>query len=182
MRQHLAYAAGAAVLALTGCGGDEPTPQIADPTPTPSASSSPSESAVAEKEPWERKSDDGAVAFVEHWLDTFNQMQTSGSTDDFIAIATSDCQACREFVRITEQIDSEGGTLQTTGWSSRDIAVGAASTASAKELAVRLSQAAETIRYDDGREPTKYPGGKVTVLMTVVWQHGAWRMEEVAFP
>lgn len=183
MRRHLAYAAaGAVALALAGCGGDDPTPKVADPTSAPSAAPSADESAAAEKEPWDERSDDGAIAFVKHWLDVFNEMHTSAETDEFEAIATADCRACSEFVSIAESIQSDGGTMDSAGWSLLDAAVGAASTASSKEVAARLHQAAETIEYADGREPTTYPGGRVTVLMTVVWQSGAWTMDEVAFP
>ena len=88
MRRHLAYAAtGAVVLALTGC-GDDPEPRVADPTSTPKSSSSPSASAAIEKEPWEEKTDDGAVAFVEHWLEVFNEMQRDGDQDDLRALST----------------------------------------------------------------------------------------------
>ncbi len=105
MRRHLAYAAGAAVLALTGCGGDDPTPQVADPTPSASVSPSPSASAAAEKEAWEKKTDDGAVAFVEHWLEVFNEMQVTRRADRASRpSAHRDCETCANFVEITDGI------------------------------------------------------------------------------
>ena len=111
MRRHLAYAAGAAVLALTGCGGDDPTPQVADPTPSASVSPSPSASAAAEKEAWEKKTDDGAVAFVEHWLEVFNEMQVTGETDRRWGDQRSDCETCANFVEITDDIYESGGRI-----------------------------------------------------------------------
>lgn len=146
MRRHLAYAAGAAVLALAGCGGDDLTPQVADPTSSPSVSASPSASAAVKKEAWEKKTDDGAVAFVEHWLEVFNEMQTTSNTADFEAIAASDCSACEEFVSITREISSEGGSVDSNGWSMIDAAVSASSSTSKKELAVRCQGPVRTAR------------------------------------
>lgn len=182
MRRHLAYAAaGAVVLALTSC-GDDPEPQVADPTSTPSSSSSPSESAAAEKEPWEEKTDDGAVAFVEHWLDVFNEMQTSANTQEFSSIGTDGCRACAEFVSINQEIAADGGTIESKGWKLIDAAVGAASTNAKKEVVAHLDQSPERISYSGAKKPREYPGGEATVLMTLVWQESTWVMDEVAFP
>ncbi len=67
-----------AMTALAGC-TDDPQPRFEEPTESPSASESTS-SAAAEPEPWEEKSKAGAVAFARHWVEVFNEAQTSGET------------------------------------------------------------------------------------------------------
>ena len=71
-RRWLAAAVCVPLLAV-GCSDEEPTPKFA-----PSESPSPSETTTptAEPEAWEVKSEDGAVAFAEHWVDVFNDAAT----------------------------------------------------------------------------------------------------------
>ncbi len=102
MRRHLAYAAGAAVLALAGCGGDDPTPQVADPTPTASVSASPSASAAVEKEAWEKKTEAGAIAFAKRWVRLFDEAKSSGDTAELEAVSSDDCKTCQNFISLTK--------------------------------------------------------------------------------
>ena len=71
-RRLLAAAACVPLLAALGaCSEDEPEPKFA-----PSESPAPTETITPEPAAWEEKSEDGAVAFAEHWVDVFNESGT----------------------------------------------------------------------------------------------------------
>ena len=74
-RRWMAAAVCVPLLAVGGCSDDEPEPKFA-----PSESPSPTESSTPAPEAWEVKSEDGAVAFAEHWVDVFNEAHGSGET------------------------------------------------------------------------------------------------------
>ncbi len=70
-RRRLAALACACALAMSACSGEDPEPIVSD---SPSGSASPSESpSEATKQPWQKRSKAGAVAFVKHWVDVFNE-------------------------------------------------------------------------------------------------------------
>ena len=163
---------------LSACGGDpEPRfqeePSVAPGTASPSAS--------AEPEPWEERTDDGAVAFVEHWIDEFNAMQTSGQTDDFAALATGDCETCENFVAITDEIYSDGSRIESDGWSITEAVIPPNQSGPDRDVSVRIRQAPETIYGPSGDIENK-PGGVITVVATVEWRQDSWVMTDVNFP
>ncbi|MBM7507693.1 hypothetical protein JOE61_001507 [Nocardioides salarius] len=182
MRRHLAYAAGAAVLALAGCGGDDPTPQVADPTPSASVSASPSASAAVEKEAWEKKTEAGAEAFAKRWVRAFNEMQASGEVGEFENLSTSECETCRNFVEMTDQAYANGGRIESDGWRIRSVAATSLDVPNGHQFALRVRQLPQQIFETAEAEPTSFPGGTVTFLSTVVWQSGGWRMSAWEFP
>lgn len=168
----------ALVAALSACGGD-PAPRFeAEPSAEPTTASPP---ASAEPEPWEERTDDGAVAFVEHWIDEFNAMQTSGKTGDFAALAAATCDTCQNFVAITRQIYADGSRIESEGWSITETGVAANQEGNSRDVSVRIRQAPEVVYSPDGRAEKK-AGGQITVIATVTWRSDSWLMEEVSFP
>lgn len=168
----------ALVAALSACGGD-PAPQFeAEPSAGPTTASP---SASAEREPWEERTDDGAVAFVEHWVAEFNAMQTSGSTVAFAALGTPDCQTCENFVDITDEIYSDGSRIDSEGWSIAEVGVPANQRGNTRDVSVRIRQAPEVIVGADGDTERK-PGGRITVIATLAWIEDSWLMDELSFP
>ena len=178
MRRHLAYAACAAVLALAGCGGDDPTPQVAEPTPTASVSASPSASAAVEKEAWEKKTDDGAVAFVEHWLEVFNEMQVTGEQSELRAISSGDCETCSNFFESADAVYKSGGSIKTEGWTVDQIALSPSKDDRRRTVGLRIMQAAQTVDFGNG-DKRRYPGGPLTMTASLHWQAGEWEMVEL---
>ena len=76
-RRLLAAAACVPLLAALGaCSEDEPEPQVRTLASRPRPPRPPR----PEPEAWEVKSEDGAVAFAEHWVDVFNEAQRIGDT------------------------------------------------------------------------------------------------------
>lgn len=164
--------------ALSACGGD-PEPQFeAEPSAEPTASSP---SASAEPEAWEERSDDGAVAFVEHWISEFNAMQTSGQTEDFAELAAATCETCQNFVAITTEIYANGSRIESKGWSITEVGVPASQEGSSRDVSVRITQAPEVIYGPDGDSEEK-AGGQITVIATVTWRGDSWLMKELSFP
>ena len=179
MRRHLAYAAaGAAVLALAGC-GDDPEPRIADPTSTPSSSSSPSESAAAEKEPWEEKTDDGAVAFVEHWLEVFSTAFQTGETQDLQALHAKTCPTCDGFVGLIEDAWSDGGEIRGDAWSASSLAPSKNPPDGKAAISATIDQPGQVIVDANGGEE-RTPPGTVEYLFELAWAQGQWRVASFA--
>lgn len=166
------------VATLSACGGD-PEPRFQEePSAAPSASPP---SASAEPEAWEERTDDGAVAFVEHWIDEFNAMQTSGQTEEFAALGTGDCETCKNFVAITDEIYSDGSRIESDGWAITQADVPPNQAGQIRDVSVRIRQAPETIYGPDGDSEDK-PGGVITVVATVEWRQNSWVMTDVNFP
>jgi hypothetical protein len=179
MRRHLAYAAGAAALALAGCGGDDPTPQVADPTSSASVSASPSATAAVEKEAWERKTDDGAVAFVEHWLEVMNEAENSGETDEFRSLGTEDCQTCGRIATYTDRLYASGGYSRSDGWdvlSASDPRPGPDKTTL---VAVNVRTSRQELKENATAEVRTNKPSEVTLTAYARWTGSAWTMTEV---
>ncbi|NYD57547.1 hypothetical protein BKA08_001785 [Nocardioides marinisabuli] len=179
MRRHLAYAAaGAVVLALTSC-GDDPEPQVADPTSTPSSSSSPSESAAAEKEPWEEKTDDGAVAFVAHWLEVMNEAENSGDTVAFRELATDQCQTCDRIASYTDQLYESGGYSKSQAWSVQSVSEPRKGPERSTLIAVNVLTSDQKLKESSTSPVRVNEASEVTLTAYVRWTGSAWAMSEV---
>ncbi|GHJ58659.1 hypothetical protein NOK12_11770 [Nocardioides sp. OK12] len=179
MRRHLAYAAaGAVVLALTSC-GDDPEPQVADPTSTPSSSSSPSESAAAEKEPWEEKTPEGAIAFSERWVSEFSTAFTTGDTDALRAASQASCDTCDSFINLIDDVYKNGGTIEGNPWKLQDPAWSAPDGA-AGTVAVTgtMRVPAQTITRT-GVPPSTAPPTEQPYIFELKWTQDAWRVSRL---
>ncbi|ANH38167.1 hypothetical protein I601_1736 [Nocardioides dokdonensis FR1436] len=173
MRRHLAYAA-ALLLALTACSGDDPEPKVADPTP--SASPSPSESAAPAKEEWEKKTDDGAVAFVEHWVDVFNKARSGGDTEELSRLSSPDCETCSNFMKLIDQIYGAGGSVETKGWRVAQFGEPLNSPAAESVLPISVDQAPQILRKTADSKPQRNSGGRAGFIAFIAWNSGRWQM------
>ena len=166
--RHL-VAAVAAVLVLGAC-SDDPTPRFeADPSDTPSLTPTPDE-----PEPWEEKSDEGAIAFVEHWVDTFNKSTVTGDSSALDDISSPSCVTCTNFIALTDDIYSAGGRVISDGWSidsTSDPKVSGKSTL----ISIDITQSPQVITRAAGEQAERYPGGDVDYLATIRWS-GEWQM------
>ena len=115
-RRLLAAAACVPLLAALGaCSEDEPEPKFA-----PSESPTPTETTTPEPAAWEEKSEDGAVAFAEHWVDVFNEAQCFRETAMRLrALSTDACVSRAQTSRIRfDELYAERRLLsRATGWS-----------------------------------------------------------------
>jgi hypothetical protein len=81
----------AAVMLLASCSDD---PEPIEPTDSPS--SQPSAAPVLPSKA-EKETPDGAIAFVAHWIETFNFAVNTGAIDPFIALNRPTCGGCKSY-------------------------------------------------------------------------------------
>jgi hypothetical protein len=162
------------VLALSACGGD-PEPQFeADPSPAPSEATT---SAPA-KEAWEEKSDDGAIAFVEHWIDEFDASKSTGDTTDLVAISASQCQTCSSFIKMTDEIYAAGGQVDSAGWDILSISEPVRSQDEVR-IAARIEQSPQRIRRSADAKVERFKGGEIDFAFTLRWASGHWELADM---
>jgi len=165
----------ALVAALSACGGD-PAPRFeAEPSAEPTTASP---SASAEPEPWEERTDDGAVAFVEHWIDVFDVAKEDGDTAMLLSLSSPDCQTCQNFAETTEDIYARGGSLTSNGWKVRSISEPIKSDRSTL-IAVDVLQTPQEVRRSESAKPEKFEGGRIDLAFTLAWANGAWTVKKL---
>lgn len=165
----------ALVAALSAC-GEDPEPQFeAEPSAEPTTSSP---SASAEPEPWEERTDDGAVAFVEHWIDVFDQSKEDGNTDDLAALSAASCVTCENFIEMTNDIYANGGFVKSRGWTIESISEPVRS-ADSTLVAVNVLQSPQEIRRGADSEVENFEGGNIDLAFTLRWRRGAWTVQAV---
>lgn len=173
--RHL-VAAVVAVVVLGGC-ADDPTPRFeADPSESPSESASTTPDV---REPWEEKSDEGAIAFVEHWVDEFNAMRASGDTSTLADLSSSRCDSCSSSLEYAEEIYGAGGSLETDGWKVLSVSAPAKSGSSTPVLGVRIDRAPQLLRESTNAEPERFAGGPADYTAYLRWANGQWLMERL---
>ena len=138
-----------------------------------------SPSASAEPEPWEERTDDGAVAFVEHWIDEFNAMRASGDTQTLDQISTSDCESCVGSIDLTEELYQAGGGIETEGWQVLSVSEPAQANSSSPVIGLRVLQAPQRLTRESGSEPEQFSGGRADLTAYVVWRSGRWQMDRL---
>ena len=178
MRRTIGALASSLALAatLSACGGD-PEPRFEEqPSAAPSTASP---SAPAEPEPWEEKSDDGAVAFVEHWIDEFNIMRATGETEAVDRISTSDCESCVGSIDLTEELYQAGGGIETEGWRVLSVSEPAQANSQSPTLGLRVLQAPQRLTRESGATPEQFEGGRADLTAYVVWRAGRWQMDRL---
>lgn len=163
------------VATLSACGGD-PEPRFQEePSAAPSAASP---SVSAEPEAWEERTDEGAVAFVEHWIDVFDESKEDGDTNELAALSSSNCVTCQNFIEMTNEIYANGGSVTSEGWAIESISEPVRSKNSTL-LAVNILQSPQQIRRTSDSKVEKFEGGKIDFAFTLRWREGAWTVEAV---
>lgn len=165
-------AAALGALLLSGCGGDAEPKFEASPTPSPtSASPTPDE-----PEPWDEKTDAGAIAFVEHWIDLFNESTRTGDSSRLLESSSATCVTCSNFAELTTRVYEEGGYVDGGKWT---VTSTSEPERSSKDLliSVDISQALQRIVESAGAEPETFPGGTVDYVARVRWGRDGWKMQ-----
>lgn len=163
----------ACVLLLAGCGGDDPAPIVADPTP--SASATPTPTASAAPQPWEERSKAGAVAFVEHWVEVFNDAGASGQTEELRLVSARDCVTCNGAIRLIDDWSAEGSTLTSAGWEVVAAQIPTIQRRPPFDVAVRIRRSPQVLRAPDG-SVQRFPGSTETYNARVSWSAGRWSL------
>lgn len=103
-------------LALAGC-GDDPEPNIADPTseaPTSPSISEPVTEPPTSSTPPEPESET-AQEFIRRWAEVEQKMQNSGDTAAYRALSDN-CIGCDSLAATVEQYYGAGGSITWGGW------------------------------------------------------------------
>lgn len=106
-RAALLVLSAAAVLALSGCGGDDPLAEgpdeqasapAGDNGQTDEADGPGDDAPPTVPEAAREQSEEGAVAFTEHFFEALNDAYASGETDDLAKLSDPACIICRQTV------------------------------------------------------------------------------------
>lgn len=170
-----AIAVTVALSVLTACGSD-PEPRFeADPTPSPTLSTSPTPD---DPEPWEEKSDEGAIAFVEHWLREFNYAENTGETAELRDVSSADCESCQNFIDEIERVYSAGGKMRSDGW--KVVVAGRPESMNRDLLAVPLEvkQSDQRVREAADAPWVTNEGIRLGLSAQLAWD-GEWQMKRL---
>ena len=178
MRRTIGALASSLVLAaaLSACGGG-PEPRFQEGPPGAPSTATPT--ADAGPEPGEERTDDGAVAFVEHWIDEFNIMRATGETEAVDRISTSDCESCVGSIDLTEELYQAGGAIQTRGWKVLSVSDPAQANSQTPTIGLRVLQAPQRLTRESGATPEQFSGGRADLTAYVVWRAGRWQMDRL---
>jgi hypothetical protein len=98
-----------AALLLAGC-SDDPEPRF-EPTETPTPTETPSAAEPQAQSPEE---------FIREWVALDRDMQRTGETEAYLAVSDS-CGTCRDFAKRVEKVYAAGGSIDTRGWTVRQL-------------------------------------------------------------
>lgn len=164
-----------AVVGLSAC-SDDPEPTFAPPSSSPSATESASGPV---KEPWERKTDAGAVAFAKHWMATFSEAMNSGDTTPLLALSAADCQICADFATRLDSINSAGGFYEGDGWTVTEAVPAPNPGEDAAIVALRIREGAERVRESADAEVVEHESAMSSWSAHLEWTNGEWRMADL---
>ena len=137
------------VLALTGCGSDDPEPKI-QPTETvePTETESPTPETPEE--------------FFDRWFVEETKMITTGETEDYMAMSV-DCAPCTTVAKRIQRIYSRGGQANTAGVKPTKV-----SRVSPRTYRVHITSAPTRYTERAGGPVKRMPGGRGLLEFTVV--------------
>ena len=169
----------AAVLLLAGCSEEAPepapleSPAAAASTETARSEPTPAADAAPELPPEARgTSKASAVAFVKHWIQTFNHSVTHG---DALALArlAKGCAACKAISQLIEDVESKQGHIETAGWTIRTIE--ALDTAPTTQVRALVDSAEQAFKVP-GEATKRFPGGPSVKTFTLARTQRGWRV------
>ncbi|WP_036491472.1 DUF6318 family protein [Nocardioides sp. CF8] len=176
--RRIALATVALPLLLGSCADDPPVPQMPE-TSSPTSEPTETESTSA-PEPWDEQTEDGAVAFAEHWIDLLNDARLSSATEPVAAASTPECDSCSNIIDIIDQWQSDGIVYTSKPWTIDQVAVSRSERDSA-EIGLRIFRPREVLTEPDGTA-VRNAGSHATYVATVEWRRGAWLMHELVIP
>ena len=102
-------------LALVGCSDPEPI----EPN-GPSTSATPTQVAPTLPEAAKEDSEEGAVAFVKHYIELLNYAANTGDVKPLRNASDPDCEGCSSYIEHYETTYENGGYFKDSGWKPRD--------------------------------------------------------------
>lgn len=172
--RHLLTLVAGLPLLLAGC-ADDPSPQIAPPEPSASTTLL----SPQPKEPWQKKSKAGAVAFAEHWVEVFNEAQETGEVDELRAISDSGCGTCTGVMEQIEGLYGSDGHLISKGWKVRSSTAIEQVPTPRSRVALRIHRAAQVVVLGEDAKRKRYPASEVTMSARLAWGPRGWVMQDL---
>lgn len=192
----------AAVVVLSGCGGDplagpsaSPEPSAsasatasADATPSATATASASASASAESsaEPTETPTPtaDPAIAeveaFAEHVLDVANKAFSTGETKPLKALSAKDCKTCSNWLSNISGVYGAGGRIRGGQATVLDSSAEApAKSADVAEVKVKVKVTKQTDLDAKGKTLATTPAAEGLLIFTLERAGSDWRVREI---
>jgi len=171
-RHWIAVAAVVPLLLLGACSQDDPQPTFSPPSDSPSATeSSPAEPVV---QPWEKKTEAGAVAFAKHWVDVLNRVGESGRTADLTDISANNCASCASLVEYIDGVYGDGGRIESDGWEVLQVGDVAPGKTAKSTMSMRVRQSEQRV-YRPGEKTAHVAPVQFTVNFGLSWTDG-WSM------
>ena len=158
-----------AVVLLAGCSEDDPVPAppVAPSSGTPTAS----ESVTVEPDVSLTVAPKGETAkqFIRRWVALGDEMQRTGETEGFRAVAGPDCLSCEKLADRVAKIYGAGGEIVTDGSSVVRIEHDGGG-----QWSVRLMGGKTTYRESAAADPESLDGGPYELVMYIANVGGTW--------
>ncbi len=146
-------------LLFAGC-TNEPEPKEPDatskPTPTATVPSMPAEA--------KEGSDEGAIAFVKHYIEVFNYASNTGDVEELQKLSDSDCGGCTEYIDLFRKTYADGGYFKDSDWQLNTITA----EAQGSEMVVFAHLSAPKGRYKTSTKSTERAGEGESTDVTLV--------------
>ena len=163
------------LLGVTACSGDDPEPKVA-PTPSSSAASSdpsdPSTSPVAAAL--------GPEETVRAWVEAQNEALASGDSTAVRALASPNCTSCDGLIDPIDEVFSNGGHFETSGWAV-DRAKRVSGSDDRATVNTAITIAGGTSYASEGAEALHFEAERSIVVFKLVRHQEAWLIDFVGF-
>ncbi len=165
---------------LAGCSEDEPIPIMPDPsTSSPTAATSEDPPLDYTPEAWEEKTDAGAIAFVEHWIDLLNQGRLTGETGPMTEASTRACKTCANFADIIATWYEPGAEHEGGPWRIVQRAEPRTGRNGRSEVVFRVRQPKQVVNLSGPGGKSTFDGGEQTYIASLRWAGELWMMDEL---
>src|SRR5665811_2149188 len=160
-------------LALVGC---------SDPAPIepngPATSATPTQVAPTLPEAAKDDSEEGAVAFVKHYIELLNYASDTGDVERLREASDPKCGGCNSYVELYESTYANGGYFKAPGWMTTDLEV--ATSGGAHEIWLDIDAPAGVYRIDAMTPEKPAARDSYKLFLGVKRDSGGWLIAEFA--
>ena len=160
----------AAVLLLGSCSDPEPIEPTASAPAEPT--SAPTLPAKADEE-----TPDGAIAFVAHWIETFNFAVNTGAIDTFIALNRPTCGGCKSYENQIIKSNKDSAAVRNFRWVG-----GESSLREDRTLEATIRARDYEVRDSAVEEWARVRGSAFKLGFELRWDDERWQVDELYVP
>lgn len=162
----------AALVVLSGCGGDPK----ATPSPSPSTSAvstSPSPTAPVMPAAAAENTKAGAIAFVRYYIELINHAQATGDVESLRLVESPDCRSCQRASKAVADIYMAGGHLEGGQWKAKTVSASPRPDLRAWTVFTTVRFAPQVLVKDGQTTPLK---GGHSLITFVVDHNDGWQV------